>query len=185
LVKIRPPDDWRGGFLEVRRPPKYLEAFRDRPRLYPDPGLIRPGHPLVIVEGEFDCLLLGQELEGLASVVTLGGTGSTKPEPGILGTMLPAATWFLATDADDAGDKASARWAGTRARRVRPPEPFKDWTDARQAGVNLRRWWLDRLGGNPAPKLFTWDDLANWRWGPTTSGPDSDSTADQAGETLV
>ncbi len=147
--------------------PKYVEAFRDRPSLYPDRHAIRPGRPLVIVEGEFDALLLGQELDDLAAVVTLGGTESSKPEPDILGSLLPAARWFVATDGDDAGDKAAARWQSTRARRVRPPEPFKDWTDSARAGVNLRRWWADRLGGPWKP--YSWDHLAGMRWGPAAA----------------
>src|SRR5262249_28373405 len=49
LVKIRQP----GG-----RTPKYAEAFRDCPRIYPGLQTIRPGAPLIIVEGEFDALLL-------------------------------------------------------------------------------------------------------------------------------
>jgi hypothetical protein len=111
-------------------------------------------------------LLLSQELKGLAGVVTLGGTGSTKPEPEILVAMLPASPWFIATDNDDAGEKAAARWEGTRAIRVRAPGRYKDWTEARQARVNLRRWWTDLLGGDPSPQLFTWDELSRWRWGP-------------------
>ena len=160
LVKIRQPEGDR---------PKYAEAFRDRPNFYPDRRVIRPGRPLVIVEGEFDALLLGQELDDLAAVATLGGTGSSKPDPGILGSMLAATPWFVATDGDDAGDKAAARWETTRARRVRPPEPFKDWTEARQAGVNLRRWWADYLGV-PCPP-FSWGALASWRWGPAAADP--------------
>ncbi len=31
LVKVRPPDAWRARFPKERRPPKYVEAFRDRP----------------------------------------------------------------------------------------------------------------------------------------------------------
>jgi hypothetical protein len=170
LVKIRPPDEWRESFPESRRPPKYLEAFRDRPNFYPKCRLIRTGHPLIVVEGELDCLLLGQELEGLATVGTLGGAGSTKPEPVILGKMLAAASWFIATDGDEAGDKAAARWEGTRAVRVRPPEPFKDWTDAARAGVNLRSWWADRLGV-PFPP-YPWNALAGWRWGPAAADPE-------------
>jgi hypothetical protein len=116
LVKIRRPE---GGRF------KYVEAFRDRPSLYPDRRVIRPGRPLVIVEGDFDALRLGQELAELAAVVTLGCASTTKPEPDVLGSMLAAAPWFIATDGDDAGDKAAARWEWTRARRVRPPSPTR------------------------------------------------------------
>ena len=160
LVKIRKPDG--AG-------PKYVEAFRDRPTLYPGPRIIRPGHPLVLVEGEFDALLLGQDLGELAAVVTLGSASGRHDAARKF--MRPAAPWYIATDADPAGDQAANGWPA-RARRVRPPEPFKDWTEARQAGVNLRRWWTDRLGGNEATPLFTWDDLACWRWGPAIGDPE-------------
>jgi hypothetical protein len=163
LVKIRQPQGVK---------PKYYEAFRNRdrpPSIYSDCHVIRPGRPLVIVEGEFDCLLVGQELADLAAVVTLG-SASARPEPRILGSMLAASPWYIATDNDPAGDKAADGWPPV-ARRVRPPGPHKDWTEARQGGVNLRRWWSDRLGGTEAPPLFTWVDLAGWRWGPAAGDP--------------
>jgi hypothetical protein len=131
LVKIRQPEG---------RTPKYVEAFRDRPRIYPGPEAIRTGKPLIIAEGEFDALLLGQELGELAAVVTLG-SASARPEAAILGMMLAAPVWYLATDADDAGDQAASGWLAW-ARRVRPP-PGKDWTEAHQAGIDLRRWWIE------------------------------------------
>jgi hypothetical protein len=73
--------------------------------------------------------------------------------------MLVASPWFVATDADQAGDKSAGGWPA-RARRVRPPGAFKDWTEAHQGGVNLRRWWSDRLEGTEAPPLFSWEELA-------------------------
>jgi len=160
LVKIRQPEGDR---------PKYAEVFRDRPSLFPGRRVVRPGRPLVIAEGEFDALLLGQELGDLAAVVTLGGTGSSKPEAGIRSIIRAAPRWFIATDADEAGDKAAALWEGPRAERVRPPEG-KDWTDAARAGVNHRLWWSGRLGV-PFPP-FSWDDLAGMRWGPATGDPE-------------
>ena len=53
MVKIRQPAD---------RQPKYVEAFRDAPRVYPSPATVRSGAPLILAEGEFDALLLAQEL---------------------------------------------------------------------------------------------------------------------------
>ena len=129
LVKIRQPEG---------REPKYVEAYRDRPRIFPDPAAIEPGRPLVICEGELDALLLGQALGELAAVVTLG-SASSRPDPSTLGVMLAAAPWFIATDADEAGDKAASEWPA-RAIRVRPPKG-KDWTEVAQAGVKLRLWW--------------------------------------------
>jgi DNA primase len=140
---------------------KYIEAFADRPWIYPGPEGIRTAKPLIVTEGEFDALLLGQELGELAAVVTLG-SASARPEGSTYLAMLPAPTWFLALDADDAGDKAASGWPA-RARRVRPPVG-KDWTEARpcpwrcsvsgtdaeappvvQAGVDLRRWWIEEV----------------------------------------
>ena len=96
--------------------------------------------------------------------MTLGSASMPGPRLANLGLMLPAPVWYLATDADDAGDKAASGWPA-RARRARPPAPDKDWTEAAQAGINLRRWWIDRLGGIEAPERSTWDELAK-RHGP-------------------
>jgi hypothetical protein len=163
LVKIRQPEG---------RKPKYAEAFRDRPAIYPAPSVVRPGKPLVIVEGEFDALLLGQTLGDLAGAVTLGST-SSKPDTAILMRLLAAAPWYIATDADGAGDRSASEWP-ERAIRVRPPAPCKDWTEAHVAGIDLRRWWNDRLVGIEIPLRSTWDELALRRWGPavgdSTSG---------------
>ena len=142
LLKIRPPNEWCDRFLKEKRPPKYIEGFRDRPAIYPAPSVVRPGKPLVVVEGELDGLLLGQELADLAAVVTLG-SASSRPEGSTYLAMLAAPTWFVAHDADDAGDKAASGWPA-RARRVRPPAPFNDWTDAFKAGIDLRRWWIEQ-----------------------------------------
>jgi hypothetical protein len=163
LVKLRQPDGCR---------PKYAEAFRDPVRLacYPNPETVRPGRPLVIVEGEFDALLLGQALGERAAVVTLGSASSGRRNgtgigSAILGRLLSAAPWYIATDADPAGDNAAAGWPAS-ARRVRPPGFYKDWTEAAADGVDLARWWGDILAGINRPPLFTWNDLAGWRWGP-------------------
>jgi hypothetical protein len=138
----------RLALVMIRQPPgvgpKYLEVFRDPAALcgiYPGPEVILPGRPLVLVEGQFDALVLGQELDGLASVATLG-SASNRPSPSLWLHMLGAAPWYVATDADDAGDKAATSWPA-HTRRVRPPVPFKDWSDARAGGVNLRHSWQD------------------------------------------
>jgi hypothetical protein len=146
------------------REPSYIEVFRDRPLIFPGPKVIEPGRPLVVVEGEFDALLLGQEIRGLAGVVTLG-SASSSPDLTTLRLMLAARIWFIALDADESGDTAASGWP-CRARRVRPRGPNMDWTDAHRYGVNLARWWSDRLVGIEGPPLFTWSELSLWRWGP-------------------
>ncbi len=158
LVKIRRPE----GVM-----PKYHEAFRDRSQhlgLYPGPGVIRAGRPLIITEGEFDPLLLGQELAELFAVATLG-SASARPSARILGPMLTAAPWYIATDADPAGDRSATDWPAS-SRRVRPPAPLKDWTEAKAGGVDLHRWWSAILAGVRRPPLVPWEELSSWRWGP-------------------
>ena len=157
----------RLALLTIRQPegrhPKYAEAFRNPARVVDYPSAnIRPGKPLVTVEGEFDALLLGEALGETATVLTLGGA-STPLTPAIKSRFMTAPIWYVATDADPAGDKAAEAWPA-RSRRVRPPEPFKDWTEARSAGVDLGRWWRDILAGVEKPELFTWEDLKKWRW---------------------
>jgi hypothetical protein len=171
LVKVRVHDPWLDRFPKRDRPPKYIEAYRNPSlvSLYPSPDSIRSGSPLIVVEGEFDALSLGEALGPLAAVVTLG-SASTPPTPSILSRMLPAAHWFVATDTDEAGEGAASHWPAS-ARRVRPPGQYKDWTEARQAGVDLRRWWGAILAGESCPPPFTWDELAGWRWGESRDAP--------------
>ena len=158
MVKIRQPEG---------RKPKYAESFRDHPAIYPAPSVVRPGKPLIVTEGEFDALLLGQELAELGAVVTLG-SASARPERSTYLAMLPAPTWFIATDADDAGDKAASEWPA-RARRVRPPAPHKDWGEVHAAGFNLIRY----IWGGILPRTRTpWEVLETHRWGPAVGDPD-------------
>lgn len=175
LVKIRQPPG---------RKPKYAEAYRDASRVacYPSPATVRPGRPLVVTEGELDALALGEALGDAASVVTLG-SASARLDPGIVARCLLASPWFVTHDADPAGDRAAEAWPA-RARRVRPPEPHKDWTEAKAAGVNLARWWSDIFRGIERPQLFTWEDLKARRWGPAldeSPGPGLDCERDWTG----
>ncbi len=130
-VKIRQPDS---------KKPRYVQVFGDRPVVYSGIEAIRPGLPLVAVQGELDALLLGQQLEGLASVIT-PGSASDRPDRSARAAMALCRQWYAAHDADESGDRAAAAWSD-RATRVRPPAP-KDWTDARMAGFDLRRWWIE------------------------------------------
>ncbi|WP_435011765.1 toprim domain-containing protein [Tundrisphaera lichenicola] len=162
LVKLRQPEGAR---------PKYAEAYRDRPSLYPGSQAIFAGRPLVVAEGEFDALLLVQELNELAGVVTLG-SASGRLESRTRAMLRSAAPWYIGTDADDAGDKAAEAWPRPRSRRARPPGPFNDWTEARHGGVDLRRWWASRLAGIGSPPAFSWPDLAALRWGSDEHDPE-------------
>jgi hypothetical protein len=83
---------------------------------------------------------LAAVLQELAAVVTLS-SASARPEGSTYLVMLPAPVWYLATDAEPAGDNAASGWPA-RARRLRAPSG-KDWTEALLAGIELRRWWVE------------------------------------------
>ncbi len=92
------------------------------------------------------------------------GSASSRPDPSTLAVMLAAAPWFIATDADEAGDKAASEWPA-RAIRVRPPEGVKDWTELWQAGFNAIRYHWGRF----LPMTTPLEELAAQRWGPASS----------------
>jgi DNA primase len=158
---------WRDGArltrIKIRRiddgKPKYAEAYSDHPLIFPDPAVIIPGKPLIICEGEFDCLLLAQQLPE-ASVITLG-SATARTDPAALSLMLRAPRWFVALDADQAGDSAARKFPA-RAIRVRPPEPYKDWGEVHAGGVNRIRY----IWGRYLSMSETWEHLEPQRWGP-------------------
>jgi DNA primase len=155
-VKVR-----RFGLVRGSR---YIEAFASGWRVYPGPEAVRPGMSLIIVEGEFDCMLMQQEVEDLASVVTFGSS-SARPDPSMWLALARCSQLFAALDGDPAGDDAAAEWGG-RAIRVRPP--CKDWTELRVIACNSVRYiWggILRRPGTP------WDELMKQRWGPGLIDP--------------
>jgi hypothetical protein len=180
FVKVRVDDQWKAKLPADRQPPKYLapRGWSQPAILYPSPAAVRPGLPFIVVEGELDALLVQQDVGDRAGVGTLGSATMGRAGEGIdlsiRRLLRPASGWLIATDADAAGDEAAARWMGyARARRIRPPAPFKDWgemaveaPESRGTAVNLDRWWGDVLDGDDSPRAFTWEDLAGWRWGP-------------------
>ena len=117
---------------------------------------------MIVCEGEFDCLLLRQELADFDLAVVTLGSASARPGQAVQDVMLAAPVWYLALDGDQAGDKNAAAWPA-RARRVRPPAPFKDWRELHAAGFNLIRY----IWGGLIRRPISWEgDLpsgGDWR----------------------
>jgi len=119
------------------------------PQLPPGPihassGSAYPAPPpcqgsLSVCEGPYDALALaddGPDWEGRPTIALLGTAFPSWLLRHVLGQ-----TVFLGHDADEAGDAAAARHAdmlvraGAKPSRLRPPDPAKDWADARSRWV--------------------------------------------------
>ena len=71
--------------------------------------------------------------------------------------MLAACPWYMATDADKAGDNTTSEWPAS-AIRARPPGGVKDWTELWQAACNSIRYlpaqhWGPALN-DPTPAII-------------------------------
>ena len=129
--------------------PMFVLIPGSRKEVYPSRDVIQIGQPLVLVEDEFDALLLGQELRGLASVIVVGADG--RPKRRDLSAMLGAPRWIMA----QSDCEPIPGWLSTTDRfsRVQPPVPTgMDWTQLRRAGMDLRAWWLSVLEGRSPPR---------------------------------
>jgi hypothetical protein len=104
------------------------------------------GKPYVIVtEGEFDALLVWQAVSDFADVITLGGSNEKLADK-YLPCLLSGKQFWIGSDNDEAGQASAEYWrskVGKKYRRLSPPA--KDWTDAWQAGVDLRAFFSDEL----------------------------------------
>lgn len=132
-------DIWR---LNIRTTgtPKYQAVRGGSNGLY-QADTIKAGLPCVLVEGEFDALLL-RTLTGIAAVAT-GSTGGSRRIKW-QSRLAMASTVLVAFDNDDdpnKGEKAASYWCDVlqhNARRWRPY--FGDITDMWQAGIDLQDW---------------------------------------------
>lgn len=137
--------------VNIRRPgdaePKYMMVSGSKRRVY---GLGLVGHhsDLVICEGEFDALLVRQEVGAVVAAVALGGANN-RPDVDSLRVLAGFRRWWVATDQDDAGRKAQAELleATQRARPLDIPRAdCKDVTDLWRAGVDLTAWIVGAVG---------------------------------------
>lgn len=143
---------WRLGgevtALKVRRPapplagPKYLSVAGGGRGLYRPTGPALPRPAAVLVEGEFDALVLHQEAGDLAAAFATGSTAGGR-DTASLYQLLTYPLVLVAFDVDDnqAGDRAADWWLdalGPRAVRWRPLA--HDITDMLIAGQDVRYW---------------------------------------------
>ena len=95
-----------------------------------------------ITEGETDALCLYERVKDFAAVITTGAA-STRLHASWLPALMPVKRFFIVTDTDEAGHKASKEWQallGERAERVYAPGNHNDICDAYMDGENIRNW---------------------------------------------
>jgi len=134
-LKIR-----RSEWQEQDSLPKYVEVSGSMkgPSLY---GNVATG-VIIIVEAEFDAILIQQVAADICCSMALGGAGK-KPDADSHHLLCNASRLLYSLDFDDAGKKAFRFWKSTYANlRPWPTPKGKSPGDAFKLGVNLRTWIL-------------------------------------------
>ena len=135
-------------YLKIRRadgPAKYSQVAGGQIALF-GADTVTSHNTVVVTEGEFDAMLLHQELGDLVGVVTLGSASSRLPDawvPHLLGVQ----RLLVAHDTDAAGLEGAAMWQSISPRTQRlAPLAGKDVTESYLAGGDLRAWVQFALG---------------------------------------
>jgi hypothetical protein len=152
-----------------REQPKYLAISGGHPCLFGADTLV-PGEPAILTEGEFDAMLLWQEVGDLLGVATLGSCNrgvSARAPRYLLGCL-----WLLvAYDIDAEGEKGAERLGqlSPRMHRIRPPMG-KDVTAFWQAGGRVQDWLqFERARLAATTRVGEW--LVNHPWPIGSAGP--------------
>lgn len=147
-VKVRRPigDDMVACGFVPNRPDllpnvKYASVRGGRQVAFGETHLARR-HTLVLVEGEFDAMLLRQACGSMADVMTLGGAAARLTTSDLM-TLATYKRIIAAHDNDQAGERARAMLAQLSDRITDWPPTEKDITAMWRTGGDLQlRWWL-------------------------------------------
>lgn len=137
-LKIR-----RLDWVESDRSPKYVEiaGSMQQPSWFGSQDQL----PVVIVEAEFDALLIQQEVGDLCSALALGGA-KKKPDSHTNQRLHKSPLLLYALDFDDAGKEQFLFWRKTYSHlRAWPTPTEKSPGDAFKEGVNIRQWIIDGI----------------------------------------
>ncbi len=151
-INVRRPDAWlRQCSTAARKPDKYRMIYRSRRVLFGVDHLSGKTN-VVVVEGELDALLVWQEAHSYVDVLTMGGARQM-PQDTWLVYLINGQRFYIATDNDDAGTEAAARWlelVGKKGSRHLPPTG-KDVTEYWKNGGNVSEWIASLLDTNSVP----------------------------------
>jgi hypothetical protein len=139
-VRLLNNDDYNLAAPIVRDDGSVAEKYRcaagtNRSYPYPSSLLRFPGKPLVLCEGELDCLLARQTLEPHYNVYTYGGAAA-KPGSVHVPDKFITVPWILMMDNDRDGRESAKLWLAYKpdATVLAYPDDIKDFTALHQAG---------------------------------------------------
>jgi len=124
--------------------PKYVEVSGSskQPSYF---GTIQDSMVIVLVESEFDAILLHQEAYDLCISLALGGV-SKKPDLETHSQLLNSPLLLFALDFDEAGKKVFSYWRSTYTNLRAWPAPLaKSPGDAYLKGIDLRKWIFEGI----------------------------------------
>ena len=153
-------------YVKIRRPaedlgeddPKYLaiKGSKKQGVVYGLDGA--KGHvDVILAEGEFNALVLGQELAGVAAVVSVGDAGNLPGAESLL-VLATIPRWWAVYDGDVAGEKGAAKLGAFSDRVTALAWPWGDLdiNDAHMAGHDLAAWAVPQIGPRDADKRLAW-----------------------------
>jgi DNA primase len=144
---------YRTWYVKIRRfgsEPKYVNVRGGHCAVFGVDQLLN-SDIAVLTEGEFDCMLLWQEVGDLIGVGTLGSSTNI-PDLGVWGQALSSPYLLLAAyDSDEAGIKGQNALTTTLTSVISLQVPVlrpedKDISDFFLSGGNLRWWAMDQIG---------------------------------------
>ncbi len=131
---------WKLNFRRFDRLPKYLQVKGSRPGLF-GANRLRDHAVAMMVEGEFDALLLEQEAGDLVGVCTLGSASSRAVDGRWLSYLMHCHKIILVGDGDAAGLNWVHSMGGISRRFCCASVPVgKDITEFWLKGGDLRQW---------------------------------------------
>ncbi len=134
---------------------------------------------IVIAEGEFNCLILRQELAGVAAVVSVGAAGNL-PGSAALPVLATIPRWYAAYDSDETGQDGAEKLAAfsERVRALTWPWGELDVNGAHLEGHDLAAWAVPQIGPRDTDKRLAWArhwldrlDAAAWDAGANDKDP--------------
>ncbi len=123
--------------------------------VFPTPLSNNLQNPTIIVEGEFDGLILMQEAGDLVNVLILGSV-SVKPDKRTNVFLKSSPFILISLDFDESGAREWIWWKKNYERVERFPTPFgKDPGEYMNKGGNIRLWILSAIPRNFLPAEYT------------------------------